>query len=389
MMIHANQKRKNAHLTTLLPYALRVANNLYNNAPLLKQEEHLTPIQLATGTSVEINKKHVNTFRCPIYVLNRSLQLGYQHTKWAERSKMRMYLGQLPVHNKNVALVMDLDTGLVSPQFHVMFDNDFRSVNGYKEIPLWKVKTGLASERELEISQRKKDKIPIIVPGLVMKPEGDRPITIRKRVEKGTLDNRISQPGKKIRIDDRKHDHPSGVYQSPRINPHLFEAHKLLSLQTIIADNVKDVGIKGEIFGMKTILEEIGYDDDHFQHPMAYKASTNPDTMYMHQALKELDKRRFIDAMVKEVQDQMDNNNFIIVHKNQVPKDQIILLAVCQMKRKRDVRTQKVKKYKVRLNIDGPKMVKGIHYEETYAPVASWVSIRIMLALVAAFGWYT
>ena len=211
-----------------------MANNLYNNAPLPKQKEQLTPIQLATGTSVEINKKHVNTFGCPVYVLNRSLQLGHPHAKWAERSKIGMYLGQSPVHNKNVALIMDLDTGLVSPQFHVMFDNDFRTVREYKEIPIWKVKTGLTSERELEISQRKRDKIPIIVPGLVTRPEGDRSITIRKREDKVAFDDKISQPNKKVRIDDRKYNHPPSICRSLRINPHLFEAHKLLSLKQLL-----------------------------------------------------------------------------------------------------------------------------------------------------------
>ena len=41
---------------------------------------------------------------------------------------------------------MDLDKGLVSPQFHVMFDNEFQTVRQYKSTPLWKVKTGLISE---------------------------------------------------------------------------------------------------------------------------------------------------------------------------------------------------------------------------------------------------
>ena len=41
------------------------------------------------------------------------------------------------------------------------------------------------------------------------------------------------------------------------------------------------------------------------------------------------------------------------------------------MKRKRNIRIQEVKKYKARLNIDGSKMIKGIDYNETYAPVAS------------------
>ena len=85
----------------------------------------------------------------------------------------------------------------------------------------------------------------------------------------------------------------------------------------------------------------------------------------------------------------MENGNFTIVHKATVPKDRVILPAVWQMKRKRDIKSRKVKKYKARLNIDGSRMVKGLHYDQTYAPVASWNSIRVLLALVATFGWHT
>ena len=174
MMIHANRRWKNVHSTMLWPYAFRMANNLYNNAPLLKNKDNLTPMQIATGSTVEINKKHIKTFGCPAYVLSRSLQLGRPHGKWDERSKMGIYLGPSPVHNKNVALVMDMDTGLVSPQFHVMFDNEFRTVENDKTVPMWKVRTGLLTEREIEISQRKRDAIPIIVPGLETRPEGGK-----------------------------------------------------------------------------------------------------------------------------------------------------------------------------------------------------------------------
>ena len=62
---------------------------------------------------------------------------------------------------------------------------------------------------------------------------------------------------------------------------------------------------------------------------MAYKASTDPDTMYMHQTmLQEPNKAEFVKAMEKEVMDQMSNNNFTIVHKDSVPPDKIILPAV-------------------------------------------------------------
>ena len=78
---------------------------------------------------------------------------------------------------------------------------------------------------------------PIIVPGLVAKPEGDEKAPGRKRIMGSKENKRISHPKKRVRIDDISHTHPPGVRRSPRINPHLFEANKLLSLQTIIAEN--------------------------------------------------------------------------------------------------------------------------------------------------------
>ena len=66
-----------------------------------------------------------------------------------------------------------------------------------------------------------------------------------------------------------------------------------------------------------------------------------------------------------------------------------VLPAVWQMKRKRDIKSQKVKKWKARLNIDGSRTTKGVHYDQTYAPVASWNSIRMLLTKTALHGWHT
>ena len=41
------------------------------------------------------------------------------------------------------------------------------------------------------------------------------------------------------------------------------------------------------------------------------------------------------------------------------------------------------------MNIDGSRMKKGIHYEQTYAPVASWNSIRLLLTMTAIHKWHT
>jgi hypothetical protein len=45
------------------------------------------------------------------------------------------------------------------------------------------------------------------------------------------------------------------------------------------------------------------------------------------------------------------------------------------MKRKRKPSTGEVSKYKARMNVDGSQMIKGLHYEETYAPVVQWAYI--------------
>jgi hypothetical protein len=71
-----------------------------------------------------------------------------------------------------------------------------------------------------------------------------------------------------------------------------------------------------------------------------------------------------------------------------VDPDAIILPAVWAHHRKRQQTTGKVYKYKSRLNIGGHKMVKGRDYNLTYAPVASWPSVRAILAMVILQQWH-
>jgi hypothetical protein len=49
------------------------------------------------------------------------------------------------------------------------------------------------------------------------------------------------------------------------------------------------------------------------------------------------------------------------------------------MRHKHHIDTQEVYKWKAHLNFDGRKQVKGVNYWETYAPVATWESIRFIL----------
>ena len=71
-----------------------------------------------------------HTFFCPVYVLDSRAQSagGPGPTKWKPRCHIGVYLGHSPFHAGSVALVFNLTTGLVSPQFYVVFDNPFSTV---------------------------------------------------------------------------------------------------------------------------------------------------------------------------------------------------------------------------------------------------------------------
>ena len=66
---------------------------------------------------------------CPVYVLKNKLQAGQPFDKWASRARLGVYLGRSPIHARSIALVLNIATGRVSPQFHVKFDPSFATVN--------------------------------------------------------------------------------------------------------------------------------------------------------------------------------------------------------------------------------------------------------------------
>ena len=93
-----------------------------------------------------------------------------------------------------------------------------------------------------------------------------------------------------------------------------------------MATELSQLEIEGEIFCYEALFPD-GVDINN-QHPLqAYKATADPDTMYMHQAMKQDDKQDFIKAMLKEIKDQQ-GIIWDIVKLSTVPKGATILPAV-------------------------------------------------------------
>ena len=67
--------------------------------------------------------KHTHTFGCPVFALQSALAAGKSIPKWDARARVGVYLGPSPRNARSVALVLNLSTGLVSPQYHVIFDD--------------------------------------------------------------------------------------------------------------------------------------------------------------------------------------------------------------------------------------------------------------------------
>ena len=120
-----------------------MANQAYNAMPLPSHTDKQSPNKIFNNSAVDINQKYWKPFGCPAYVLKAELQgTTGTHPKWDARSRAGIYLGQSPIHNRNVALVLNIHTRYVSPQFHVKFNESFRTVQLDKWNATWLTSTG-------------------------------------------------------------------------------------------------------------------------------------------------------------------------------------------------------------------------------------------------------
>ena len=128
-MIHAalNWGEDGSDDLSLWSFALDHASWLYNRVP--QRRSGITPMEMATSVMSDhrdLARTHV--WGCPCYVLEPKLQNNQKLPKWNRRARMGQFLGYSRVHSSTVALVRNLHTGFVSPQYHVVFDDKFETV---------------------------------------------------------------------------------------------------------------------------------------------------------------------------------------------------------------------------------------------------------------------
>jgi transposase InsO family protein len=278
LLLHAQRRWSDAITTYLWPYALRAANDSRNNTPTAKSNE--CPMSRFCRTARVPKLRHQHHFGCPVHVLSKDMQDGKKAGKWEDRTRVGINLGHLPRHAHSVSLILNIKTGLVSPQFHFMYDDLFETTTGTQSRSIskaqWQYKAGLITN------------------------EGDQD-TPEEDQEGNSKEDREDEGGPIL----EQQDIPRGQYitRSGRVS----KAPERLGMTTF-----------------ESILEPYDYEEwdewcekDLFafkaSEQVSMKASTDPDNMYYHQAMREPDKEMLKEAIRKECEDHFRESNYKLI----------------------------------------------------------------------------
>jgi Reverse transcriptase (RNA-dependent DNA polymerase)/GAG-pre-integrase domain len=416
MLMHAESKWPDVITVNLWPYALREANESLNATP--SKVTGSIANQLFTRSEVPTVLRHFHPFGCPTYILNDSLAAGKSIPKWHKRARLGVYLGRSPEHSQSVALVMNLATGLVSPQFHLKFDDLFETVKDHDTYPNnWKSATHFrksnkqtkgkeaigkeqrqSSDRIRDPEQRNDEPIienqatPVREDNAIPAPNGVTPADTPVQGDVRAISRSVTQAAPPqteseamVRRWSKRHKPTQRLIES--------QAQANAFAVTYHSDNVCG-GCSTKAAGNDYATDVYhGAEEYEIQRemadPIAFAASADPDVMYLHEAMKQPDRKEFVQAMVDEVTTHTERGHWKIIEIGKVPVGTKILPAVWAMRRKRRIMSREVYKWKARLNVHGGKQTYGVDYWETYAAALKWSSIRFFLTQALINGWHT
>ena len=122
-LLHAKRRWPQVITTILWPYALKSSCEKYNQLHL--DENGASPESKFASVDHAPVLSHRHPWGCPVFILNKEAQDG-KSPKWQPRSRCGIYLGHSPTHAGSVAMVLNPETIHVSPQYHIVFDDNLQ-----------------------------------------------------------------------------------------------------------------------------------------------------------------------------------------------------------------------------------------------------------------------
>jgi hypothetical protein len=122
MMLHVVIHWPDVADPRLWPLAVQHAVFLVNHVPDI--QTGISPHDLFFQTRWPQRKFHdLHVWGCPTYVLAKRIADGQKLPHWSPRSERAMYLGFSAAHASTVPLVLNLTTGFITAQYHVVMDD--------------------------------------------------------------------------------------------------------------------------------------------------------------------------------------------------------------------------------------------------------------------------
>ena len=414
----------------LWPFALKAAQDRLNQ--LNVDLKGTTPDMRFSGVAaVNLRLRDFHTFGCPCYILDSRLQTNPKGVpKWEPRARLGIYLGRSPAHAGNVALVLNPKTGLVSPQFHVVFDDEFTTVphlrkgtvpsnwgklvtnsrekstdeffdltktwfqpeNDESADEIFDPSTKVNEGDHISNSSVNEDDTNVITQ--TQASEGDNLPSITQASEGDTETDNLLMP-EMVNLEE------SGLRRSARVASQGKKQYTFFSgisrfcvlgvvlvaslMQPTVAFSQAQAAVNSAVHQCNVI--NTNFDGSlNVLHHMALTASkANNESYTFREMLKQDDASDFIKAMEKESYDHASRGHWEIVKRSAIPLGTKTIQAIWSFKRKR-FPDGSLNKHKARLCAHGGMQQWGVNYWETYAPVVNWISVRFLLTLSEIVG---
>ena len=486
VLLHAKRKWSDVITIVLWPYALQATVERHNRLSL--DADGRSPLEKMSNTSEEIVPTDFHTFGCPVFVLDAANQSGGIGTsKWEPRSRAGIYLGHSPTHAGSVALILHLQTGHISPQFHLIFDDEFTTVpyiNAEEAPPNWSAlvehnsehtdyEQGTVSQEwlhmpdmgllqgtqtpdnQLTVPEGAQQTVPLDDSNQITASEGAQQIIPADNATHITAPERANQikcsEGDILHNNTDKSNCDITLNKScgGRNNTQSFVNLDTLGLKRSSRmkkpsmllkesdSSSKDISRMKKAYGLMVlalstfaqnpssstqqavnnishcyqsrVIEYEDFLDKNFDgsnnktSPLAqiYMTSRENNECYsLKEMLKQPDRNLFMEAMNKEVKSMFEEEIWKLVPKRdmidyfkgernkgkEIQRERIMTIWSFKRKRHPD---GSLDKHKARLCCHEGQQQHGINYWDTYAPVVSWSSVRILMTIAKLHNLHT
>ena len=442
LLVHA-QGHWPEYITTMLwPFALKAAQDRRNqlNVGLDGKTPDMKFSDVATKS---FRLADFHTFGCPCYVLDARLQTNPKGVpKWEPRARVGIYLGRSPAHASNVALVLNPKTGLVSPQFHVVFDDDFTTVPHLRKgtvPPNWESLVQGSREKSTsefyDLTKTWFDAVPDESAGETQsqpEPERERnevadagaqpsllttqpPVSasmdfegesrnlpiVSQDSEGDQIPASTDSEGDALFMPEIVNLDALGMRRSPRLATQERKKYacktslkRFCAFGLLMAASVTDpvtvfshgqACVNSAVYQCEMVNSNFDKSLNHIHHMVFAAGQTNNEVYTFKDMLREDDRADFIAAMKTEISAHEKRKHWESVPRSSLPIGTKTIQAIWAFKRKR-FPCGLLNKHKARLCAHGGMQQWGVNYWETYAPVVNWISIRFLLVLSEIVG---